>query len=181
MQYIGYRIPESLIMLVGNDKDQIINTIDYYRNQRGSKIGAASVEDMFDVDSLRIECVFSMCCIDHFINLEVDDVKFRINANAFSYVKSKVLDYSKLRRGEMYKFSPGLMSGGPYGLVSLYYLPENVMRGLKDHDWSVHDKQIESWISSREKLLDGMVNTGGLERHVHLGVLEKKKPDYGKN
>lgn len=180
MKYFGYKF--DLFLLVGTDSRQIIDTMGYYRNVRGKDVAVPSEPDIFDVGKLEIECMFSMYCPHHFIDVSVSDsLSFRINANAFGYVRDVAQHYGELKRGSLYKFAPPLLNVSPFGPIALYYLPESVMRGLKDHDWGQHNEQIKEWLGGRESVLDDMLDSGLLERRVENPMPVRKKHDYSKN
>ncbi|MFH0752252.1 MAG: hypothetical protein V1914_01510 [archaeon] len=174
MKYFGHQL--GFTRLIGTDAKQIIRTLEYYRNERGqTNFDIPSESDISEVTRLEIECAFPLLSQNHFIEAKLEEkVSFFVNANAFSYIQALALSYEQLKRGDLYKFEPGLSTLG------LYFLPENIMKGLKDYDWSQHKAQVEDWLQVRSKVLNDMRTKGLLVEAQKLKIL-KKKPDYSKN
>lgn len=74
---------------------------------------------------------------------------FHVNANAVDYVKQIAAHYECLRRGELFKFK----AGAP--ILGLWFLPEDIMQGLRDYDWQQHGSQLEQWLSQRDEVIGG--------------------------
>lgn len=179
MRYFGHRVELSLF--IGTEKEQIINTLGYYKNQRSHDIVIPSESEISEINGLKIQCIFPIYYPQHFFEIDIDDIIFRINANAFGYVYGTAQMYHELRRGDLYKFSPGLINGNLSGPIALYYLPESIMRGLKEHDWDQHKNQVAEWLGFREGALNDMVDNDHLNRQIKLHPTARKKPDYSKN
>ena len=145
--------------LVGTDPQQIIDTAKYYRDERGQiQANIPERDDIWKVDKLNVLCAFPLMRTDHFIDAEVaPGFTFQINANAFDYMKNLGKDYERLRRGALYKFETVEAFG-------LWFLPKEVMEGLKNHDWNQHLRQINIWMAQREEILDEGVRRGHIVR-----------------
>ena len=160
MGYFGYQIPNSMTVLIGAEKQEIINTLRYYRDDRGQRnFDIPREQDLLELGDVHVTCGLAILHKDHFIDAEVEDnVYFHVNANAFEYVQSQVRDYEGLRRGDLYKFIPGV------DIFGLFFLPESIMKSLKEHDWEQYREQIDSWTRVREDALDGLERDGHLIR-----------------
>ncbi len=171
MKYFGYDV--ALTHLVGDDPKQIIRTLEYYKDFRGADIAIPSESEIRELPKVRVECAFPMMNPSHVVEARLEEnVSFLVNANAFVYIQALSLGYEILKRGDLYKFYPGITSFG------LYFLPESIMKGLQDYNWSQHASQVEEWLSARESILNDLQNAGHI---VRVREAPKKKPDYSKN
>ncbi|MEK6969969.1 MAG: hypothetical protein AABW48_06080 [Nanoarchaeota archaeon] len=161
-KYYGYQVPDSGTCLIGTEKDQIVNTLSYYKHQRGQgDIVLPTLEDIFNLGEINITAVFPMAKVDDNISAEVrEKVYFHVNANAFGWMQKVAQDYEKLKRADLYKFQT-------LPLFGLLFLPEDIMQGIRDYDWKQHEAQVRSWLGQREEVL------GDLERK---GVIARVKP-----
>ena len=169
MKYFGYSVPDTLTCVVGTKKSQIINTMSYYKNERGQgEIIIPSLDKIVTLSEIHINVGFPMMRPDESISAEVrKKVLFEVNANAFSHMKNIAQFYEKLKRGDLYKFQTLPVFG-------LWFLPEYIMEGIRKYDWSKHDAQVNSWMEKLEKDLSNI----GKEGHI---IHVKKVPAIGMN
>ena len=141
LKYYSYKIPESFkTILVGTDRSQIINTLNYYKTKRGQELRVPLETEIYEATSLEIRCGLPFISSKFFFKAEVrPNVILDVNANAVDYAKDIAENYEKLKRGDLYKFEPGLSEFG------LYFLPEYIMQGISDYDWSQHKSIIDKW------------------------------------
>lgn len=163
-QYFIYEpkdIPD-FVQLIGNERSQIVKTMNYYRDL-SYPWDIPSDEEVSPLFlPFKISCSFPLAHMDHNIDVEVKEgIFFHVNANAFDHVQKVARNYEILRRGELYKFDVGS------NIFGLKYLPESVMQGLRDYNWSRHVSQIEAWMRERKASLDGLGKEG------HLAVSKK--------
>jgi hypothetical protein len=153
-----YEIPNAISVFMGTEKAQIINTIRYYKDDRrqdGFKIPSES--EIKNLERIIITCGFPMMHKDHFISVEVrKNVIFSVNANFYEYIKELSQGYEHLKRADLYKFQAGAESFG------LFFLPEYVMEGIRDYDWSQHEEQMSAWIHKRTEIIEEGVRKGVL-------------------
>lgn len=141
-KYYQYHIPKSFFtVLIGNDKQQIIDTMKFY-HQTEKQLRVPEEKQIHEVNSLEIRCCLPLMSEKFSFRAEImDGVTFDLNANAVNYLQGIALGYKLLKRGSLYKFEPGLSELG------LYFLPEDIMVSLGKYDWSKHKDIIEkrSW------------------------------------
>ena len=66
-------------------------------------------------------------------------------------------NYESLKRGGLYKFQT-------LPLFGLYFLCEDIMKGIKEHDWKKHEPQINEWLGIREDVLNEAERRGHVRR-----------------
>ncbi|MBI5066118.1 hypothetical protein HZA97_07825 [Candidatus Woesearchaeota archaeon] len=150
MKYFIHQPDHYWILFVGTEKEQIINTVKYYRDQRGvSNLSIPDDSKIKEISKLEIMCTFPMLKVDQFIEAEVrEKVKLNVNANAFDHVRYIAQFYEDLKRGDLYKFNPGMPN-----IDGMYLLPEYIMKGINEYNWDQHSKQIDAWLSERERII----------------------------
>ena len=139
-KYYRYHIPESfLTILIGNDKQQIIDTMEYYHKQT-EKLKVPSENQIGEMSSLEIRCGLSMMSNKFDFKAQItENLSLYINANAVDYIQGVALSYKLSKRGGLYKLEPGISSFG------LYFLPEDLMIAIRDYDWTKHQDIIGKW------------------------------------
>ena len=148
IKYFGYRIPETLSVFIGTEKSQIINTLEYYANERGQQCPIPSEEEISPLKEVNITCALPLAVVDHNVSVEArSNFFFHVNANAFDYIQEVSRTYEKLKRGDLFKFKAGA------DIFGLWFLPEYVMQGLREYDWEQHRNQINVWMNKREAVL----------------------------
>lgn len=159
VEYFGYNIPGSGTHLIGTAKSQITNTLKYYKEERNQPVEIPSEDDYKTLENITIVCTLPLLKVDHFIDATVrPNVIFKVNANALMYVQQLAQQYESLKRGDLFKFVPGV------DMLGLYFLPEHIMQSLRDYDWDQHQKQVEEWLGERERDLNEAENKGFLHR-----------------
>lgn len=149
--YVFYHVPDTLTTFIGNEKSQIVNTLEHYKARGREKIAIPEIEKIRRLDSAEIGCALPILKPEHFFKVKLDEViSFDINANAFNYIQLVANRYEELKRGDLFKFDTGLPN-----VFGLFFLPENVMKGLKNYDWKQYEKQVDEWMGIRNKMLDG--------------------------
>lgn len=149
-RYFGYTIPNTRTNLIGTSIEDIINTIEYYID-KGTQLEIPNPNNIPKLRILRVPCAYEGFKRDQFIDATIEpNVVFRIYANAYDHLLPIVEHYSALdlKRGNLYK----LAVGNPK-LSGLWYLPQQLMEGLKAHDWKQYEKQIKSWHSEEESAI----------------------------
>ncbi len=146
-EYYKYKIPESyLTMLIGNNKQQIIETMEFYHGQEKS-LKAPDESQIHKISSLEIRCGLPLMMGKFFFKAQITDfLALNINANAVDYIQGATLGYWLSKRGSLYKFEPGLPEFG------LYFLPEDLMVAIKNYDWGKHKEIMDEW----KKLYDSI-------------------------
>ncbi len=159
MTYFDYNIPNSWSRFIGDTKKEILETLDYYRNERGQRDFDIPNEDVIsNVKKFAVNCAFPLLNVNHFIEAEIcKGAIFSINANALNYVKNVGQNYETFKRGSLFKFQT-LDSFG------LFFLPESVMKGLRDYNWKPHEEQVRKWMLERERVLNEGARRGHLTR-----------------
>lgn len=139
-KYYRYHIPQSFFtVLIGNDKQQIIDTVEYYHKQE-KQLKVPSENEIYEVNSLEIRCGLSMMSNKFNFKAQItDNFSLHINANAVDYIQGVALSYKLSKRGSLYKFEPGLPEFG------LHFLPEDLMISIRDYDWTKHHEIIDKW------------------------------------
>lgn len=139
-------------ILIGKDKSQIFNTVEYYRNRKVGKIKMPYLaeSDISEITELCINCHFPSFIKGQFINAKVDGfVSLRVNANVFYEIKGMLDEYkitpSLLKRGDLYKFFTGDI---------FYFLPEEIMQSMCDYNWKQHEPLVERWLAERTRVCD---------------------------
>jgi hypothetical protein len=162
MRYYIYQPSQIYTFFVGTDKEQIKKTIEYYKKDRAnSQLEVPSDEEIKEISKLEITCAFPMLKVNHFIEAEISEgIILRVNANAFDYIRLLSQDIENSKRGELYKFNPGM----PH-IDGMYLLPEQVMKGLEKYPWDKHSEQIDDWLEDREKVIKKMEEKGMFYRH----------------
>lgn len=157
--YFIHRQENMVPILVGKNKNQIINTLAYYKEERGEdQIIIPKKSEIGRLESACFTCSLPIANVKHFVDIAMDDwISFNINANAYAYVQRLAENYEELKRGDLYKFNPGIE------VLGLYFLPENVMKWLKGFDWSKHQKQVDEWLGMRQQVAD---NSGGMVKLI---------------
>jgi len=160
VNYFSYQIPHNMVMFIGTEKDQIINTISYYKNERGQdEVQLPSLDEIIKLNEINIDVAFPMLKIDHCISAEVrDNVFFHVNVNAFVYIQHISRQYECFKRGDLYKFK----AGAP--VFGLWFLPEYIMKGIKEYDWLQHKQQMGEWMENREKVMNDLEKKGVIAR-----------------
>jgi hypothetical protein len=140
---------------IGTEKAQIINTIRYYRDERGEdRLKIPSESEIKNLERSVINCAFPLLVPEHYITAEVrPNVTFEVNANFYERMRKLSQGYEHLKRGDLYKFDPGL---------GLFFLPEYIMKGIKDYDWKQHEEQIKAWMDDRSSFIGEKVREGVL-------------------
>lgn len=173
-KYYGYHVPDSGTSLIGTEKEQIVNTLSYYKHQRGQgEIVLPSLEDIFNLGEINITSGFPMAQVDANISAEVrENVYFHVNANAFSWIQNVAQDYEKLKRADLYKFQT-------LPLFGLWFLPKDIMQGIREYDWKQHEAQVQSWLTNREIVLNDLEQKGAIVRVklVKVPVTNFDNPD----
>ncbi|MDP3966203.1 MAG: hypothetical protein Q8Q04_01595 [archaeon] len=151
--------------LVGNNENQIINTLKYYKFERGAeekefdKIQIPQIYEIENREKISIPVALPLANLMQDLGVKVNSsIEFIVNANAVTYLRNIADSYQNLKRGDLYKFTPGIDYFG------LWFLPEEIMEGLKNYDWSPHQKQIRTWLLKREGILKNMEGKGFLLR-----------------
>lgn len=159
MAYFHYNVPNSASFFIGDTKREILETLNYYRNERGQKDFDIPNENVISsVERFVVNCAFPLLHKDHFIEAEVcKGAIFDINANALDYVKGVGQNYEPFKRGSLFKFQT-------LDLFGLFFLPESVMKGLRDYDWKPHEEQVREWMLEREGVLNEAESRGHLAR-----------------
>ena len=147
-------------LLIGMTKQEIINTMDYYTNERkleGSRVPKES-EIWVPEGDIYVNCAFPLVHKDHHFNAEVrKGFFFNVYENALDYVKDLAKNYEELKRGDLFK----VVTLEAFGF---YFLPEYVMEGVRKYDWSQYDQQVNEWLGIRENILQSAENAGVLRR-----------------
>jgi len=145
MVYNVYKLPNNLTFLVGTKPEDIKETIDYYRTQRGFDWPIPKDRDIKILESMKISCAFPLVSPEHFISIEAaPDFIVTVYANAYDHVKRIACVFEKLKRGPLFRFQTH-----PHQ----FFLPRCIMEGLKNYDWGKNEKQIKEWMSDRERRL----------------------------
>ncbi len=142
-KYFQYEFPKIPVVMIGTEKEEIIDTIIYYKttHEGDGALVVPSASDIFEISGLELECCFPMCIPKHSIRAEVrPNIVLVVNANAFDHVVGMGRDYECLRRGRLYEFGTGL----PYKFRR-WFLPEFIMQGIIDYDWLKHSSQVDQW------------------------------------
>ncbi len=145
--YFVYYPPNGGAVFVGNNKEQIKQTVKHYADRGDQKELVVPTErEILELQGdINVTVALTMAHVDHNVSARVRPrAVFHVNANAIDYVQRVASDYEKLKRGDLFKFEPGLSALG------LYFLPEDVMQGLRSYDWSQHQSQIEKWLTQRD-------------------------------
>lgn len=168
LDYFIYEFPGW--SFIGENPNQIIDTLKYYKDVRAknskqeqemySKLVIPSKKKIKIIrEDLNFEIYLPFGYKDQFIDAQIlPNVVFSINANAVKYVKIIGENWKKYKRGDLYKFIPGISSRG------IWFLPESIMKGLNEYDWSQHKQQINLWLKEREKGLNDIESKGHLKR-----------------
>ncbi|MFH1456126.1 MAG: hypothetical protein ABIF40_04195 [archaeon] len=165
-KYYAYLEKNSLVNFVGNTKDQILNTLQYYKEDRNvSELEIPCSDEIKRVHSsnpIVIRCV-QPCSIETYIDVKINEnIHFKVNPGMYIDVITQAANYQLVKRGDLYKFDSGL---GPW---KIWLLSEDVMQSLNDYDWEQHQKFVEEILSINEK---GFHRAG----FVHTADLNKKK------
>lgn len=173
MKYFGYSPATSMGLpfnagpfkrYVGTNIDEILSTFSYYNDVRGFAQKIPLIEELIELDSLVID--FSLPWAGkRVIEAKVrENVTFKVNINAFAEIQKLALFYQQLKRGDLYKVDCKIPSLG------IWYLPEHIMVGLKEYNWSQHQKQANEWLTEWQKGMAEIEKKGG-----HLICTESKK------
>jgi len=155
--YFGYdKVPGTIF--IGTTPSQIVNTVNYYRNERGQDIAMPAKGEIIRLDEINITACFPLAKVDHNIEARVKpNVIFWVNANAFDYVQQVAANYEELKRGDLYKFQT-------LRLFGLFFLPEDIMKAVRKYDWKKHQTQIDEWMGVRKADLQEAERRGILRR-----------------
>ncbi len=161
MGYFFYRIPGTPSMFVGMAPSQIVETIDYYnaRGDQPEKIIIPREEDIERSDSIYLTVLRPFYDLNQFIDAEIrKGFHLHINANSFWAVRAISRNFSHLKRGPLYKFFPGIHGQ--------FWLPEFVMEGMRDYDWTQHVSQIDQFNADLNSRLEKLENRGIIIRTI---------------
>jgi len=144
----AYLEKATLINFVGNTKDQIINTLQYYKEDRGvSKLEIPCSDEIKRVNSsnpIVIRCV-QPCSIETYIGVKINEnIHFKVNPGMYIDVITQAANYQLVKRGDLYKFDSGL---GPW---KIWLLSEDIIQSLNDYDWEQHQKFVEDILGRNE-------------------------------
>jgi len=152
-------IKDSKIYYIGTNKKQVKNTIEYYIKERGQVLDIPSDSDISELTEINISCALPLAHMKQNLRAEIrNNVIFWINANAFDYVQRVSQNYEGLKRGDLFKFVPGV------DFFGLFFLPEYIMEGLRDYDWGRHMEQVRKWLGRRETILNEGEQRGKIHR-----------------
>jgi len=142
MNYFLYEIPEQeKRFLIGTDKNQIINGMEFIRDNYRANVSIPSDSDIKETLKLNIGCSFKPLNPDQHLEVEIrDNVTFDVYANSFYYIRWLSENSEKMKRGDLFKFDTGMAAWG------IYFLPEYIMQGLREYDWDQHNKQLWEWL-----------------------------------
>lgn len=149
--YFAYQLLNRGAVFIGNDKGQIKRTIDYYV-KRGDQNGIIIPEekDILElIGDVNITVVLPFAGMNQNISARVTPrAVFHVNANAINYIRGVASNYERLKRGELFKFEPGVRAFG------LWFLPEDIMQGLRNYNWQQHESQVKEWLCQRNEVLE---------------------------
>src|SRR3989338_8308070 len=153
-RYFRYQLPNSGVVFIGTERQQITRTLEHYRangklNDASGNLQIPPETDFLEMqEDIEVVCVFPLGSKRQFVDARIRPrAVFHINANAFDYVGAAGRDYERKKRGELYKFETVKIMG-------LWFLPEDVMQGLRDYDWTQHTAQIDQWLDKRGAMLE---------------------------
>jgi len=149
--YFAYQPSNGGAVFVGNDKRQIIRTVEYYvRRGDQENVVIPGERDILEVSGdVNVTVALPLAGIHQNISARVRPrAVFHVNANAVDYIKGVASNYESLRRGDLFKFEPGA------SIFGLWFLPEDIMQGLRDYNWQQHESQITSWLDQRAAVID---------------------------
>ncbi|MBI2564658.1 hypothetical protein HYV79_01565 [Candidatus Woesearchaeota archaeon] len=142
---------------LGDTKDQIINTVKHYNSKFNAGIDIPLDSEITQPLSIEIICVLPLFNPNHFFEANViDNVFFRINANAFHHVQELAFYYETLKQGDLYELNTAGFGG--------YFVPEAVVKALKEYDWKKHEKQVRAWLLERYQVLSDAEKKGFFHR-----------------
>ncbi len=157
-KYLHYSIPNSGTHLLGENKSQIIETLWHYKNRGTEAIDIPDESEIKEITGATITCCFPMAHTEHFLEAEVrQNIILDVNANAYDWVQRTGQNYESLKRGGLYKFQT-------LPLFGLYFLCEDIMKGIKEYDWKKHEPQINEWLGIREDVLNEAERRGHVRR-----------------
>ncbi len=142
MNYFYYEIPEQVKrFLIGNEKEQIIRTVDFFNHYYGANFSIPSESDITEILKLDIGCSYPPLNPEKHKEIKIkDNVTIDVYANAYYYIRWLSQNYEEMKRGDLYKFDTGMNAWG------IYLLPEDIMQGLRDYDWSEYKKKFIGWL-----------------------------------
>ena len=174
--------------MYGEKKEEILETMRYYflerrHEQEKDMPSEESInESIIEVPKLKIECFWPVFHVNHFLEAKVmDDTIVSVNTNALEHVLGQLKRSDELKRGQLYKFSPGQYFNP--GMFPYVFLPEKVMKAMKEYNWAQHNEQLREWgiveQNFWEKLQNSnMLTLAGLRGH---GRKRKQFPKISNN
>ena len=145
-----YACRQASWFLYGENPRQIIETIRYYKEDRGaSHLEIPSENDLEVKNELWLSAVFPLSLDDQNLSLEFPNkVRFKVNANAFDHVRKTLRDFERLKRGELYKFV--------IDHRFVHFIPQSVIRPIAEYNLAQHTSQVDQWLAQREDILNNI-------------------------
>ena len=147
MKYYIYKPMELfLASIIATERSQITKTLEHYIEE-GEKLSLPKNNQIYETESFSMSFILPLSSSRFNFKTEImPGITLSTNANSIWVIKELAKNYTSLRRGELYKFTSTINGDG------LYFLPEHVMIGIKNYDWTKHWDLLGQW----EKVVEGM-------------------------